>query len=124
MSDNNPMAEIDVELQPQAQQAARKHINQFAVALIMQAKTLAYSKRANRVLATHVEEALEVLNEKGQRAWPRELAIIIGSTLFGVFLQGFTSNLSSGNAFLLAAYTLMGFVGIFMVFWGLRRWAA
>lgn len=124
MPTNNPMAELDVELHPQAQQVARKYINEFAVALIMQAKTLAFSKRAKLVLTVHVEEALDVLNKKGQRAWPRELAIILGSTFFGVFLQGFVSNLSSGNAFLIAAYALMGFVGVFMVFWGLRRWAA
>ena len=121
MPNNNPMSEIAVELHPQAKQKARKYIDGFAVALIMQAKVLAFSKRADLVLTTHVDEAVAVLNKKGQRAWRREFAIIIGSTLFGVFLQGFVSDLSSGNAFLIASYTLMGFVGSFLVYWGLRR---
>lgn len=121
MSNNNPLVEVDIDLHPQAMQKARKCVNDFAVALIMQAKTLAFLKKADLVLTIHVDEALEMLNTKKQGSWFREIAIIVGSAFFGAFIQGFVSELSSGNAFLIATYTVMGFVGIFAVFWGLRR---
>jgi hypothetical protein len=121
MPNNNSMADIDVDLDPQAVQRARIFINEFAVALIMQAKTLAFSRRTDLVLTKHIDEALELLNKKGQQSWTRDFAIIIGSAFSGAFLQGFVSALSSGNAFLMASYTFMGFVGLFIVFWGLRR---
>lgn len=121
MLNNNPLAEVDIDLHPQAAQRARKCVNDFAVSLIMQAKRLAFSRKADLVLTTHVNEALEMLNARKQESWFREIAIIIGSALFGAFIQGFVSELSTGNAFLIASYTVIGFVGIFMVFWGLRR---
>jgi hypothetical protein len=121
MPNNSPLAEVDIDLHPQAVQKARKCINDFAITLIMQAKTLAFSKKADLVLTTHIDEALEMLNTKKRESWYREIAIIIGSAFFGAFIQGFVSELSSGNAFLIASYTVMGFAGIFMVFWGLRR---
>lgn len=62
MSTNSPLAEVDLELQSQAAKRARQYINDYAVALIMQAKTLAFSKRANLVLEGHVEEAVKILN--------------------------------------------------------------
>jgi hypothetical protein len=121
MPNNSPMSEIDLELDSQAMQKARTYISEFAVVLIMQAKTLAYSRGTERVLARHVDEALEVLNKKGQRSWRRDFAIIIGGAFFGAFLQGFATALSSSNALLMASYTLVGFLGIFIAFWGLRR---
>jgi acyl dehydratase len=121
MPNNDALGMVDVDLQPQATQAARKYINQFAVTLIMQAKAIAFSRRADGVLPAHVDEALAVLNKLARRSWLSEFAVIIGSLFFGVFLQGFVSNLPAGNTLLIASYTAIGFVGIFLAFWGLRR---
>ncbi len=121
MPNSDPLAEVDVELHPKAAQRARQYVNDFAVALIMQAKTLAFSKRATEVTPTHVDQAFEILSQTSQRAWLKQFAIIIGSALFGAFVQAFASELSTGQAFLMAAYAGMGFVGLFIVLWGLRR---
>jgi hypothetical protein len=46
---------------------------------------------------------------------------MIGCTLFGAFIPGFMTELSAGCQILIAIYTFMGFVGIILVFVGLRR---
>ena len=121
MPNNDTLTTVDVDLQPQAMQAARRTVNEFAVTLIMQAKTIAIARRADRVLPAHIDAALAVLNKLARRSWLDEFAVIIGSLFFGVFLQGFVSNLQAGNTLLIASYTVIGFVGLFMAFWGLRR---
>ena len=68
-----------------------------------------------------MEEAHQVLRRERNKDWSRELLIMIGSTLFGAFIPGFISELSAGRQLLIAIYTFMGFVGIILVFVGLRR---
>ncbi len=56
-----------------------------------------------------------------QRQFSDELAIAFGSLLFGAFLVGFTSTLSTGNLLWIFAFVLMGFIGAPMLFWGFIR---
>ncbi len=121
MSTSSPFAAVDIELHSQAAQRARQTINEFAVALIMQAKTLAYSRRASQVLPEHIDEAIKVLKLKRQRSWTRDGAVILGSALFGAFVQGFISEVASGQAYLVALYAGLGLIGLLVALWGLRR---
>jgi hypothetical protein len=45
----------------------------------------------------------------------------MGSALVGAFIQGFITELSAGRKLTTAIYTVMGFIGMLMVFWALRR---
>jgi protein-S-isoprenylcysteine O-methyltransferase Ste14 len=118
----NPQIDaIDKELHPQAEKTAKQYINEFATSLLLQAKITAYRSKADVVLSSHVDEALDTINRGRKQIWSRELVIIIGSALLGAFIQGFISERSSGNSLLIATYVVLGFVGMFLVFWGLRR---
>jgi hypothetical protein len=109
------------ELHAQAESLARSHVNRFAVSLIMQAKLLAYKRRDDLVLSNHIEEALEVIYKERETRWSRELIIVVGSTLFGAFVPGFITELSTGRTAFIIIYTVLGFLGILLVFIGLRR---
>jgi hypothetical protein len=119
MADNQLQA-IDIELHPQAEKQARQHVNNFATSLLLQAKIIAYRTKADAVLTNHIDEALDVITREKKQTWSRELLIILGSAFVGAFIQGFISELSSGNTLLITTYTVLGFIGMFMVFWGLR----
>jgi hypothetical protein len=47
--------------------------------------------------------------------------MVIGSAMFGAFLQEFILGLYSGTAPLIAIYTLMGFGGMLIVFWAILK---
>jgi hypothetical protein len=121
MPDSRLSAVVDIELHSQATHKARQYVNDFAVTLLMQAKTLAFARRSDRVTPTHVDEAVKLLNLKRQRSWPRDIAVVFGSALFGAFVQGFASEVAAGQAYLTAAYAGLGFVGLILALWGLRR---
>lgn len=118
---NSQIEAIQKELHPQAANLAREFVNDFAISLLLQAKTIAYQQKADVVMSSHIVEAREILQAEHKKSWSREILIILGSALVGAFIQGFTTELSGGNTFLIAIYTVMGFIGILMVFWGLRR---
>ena len=118
---NSQIDAIDKELHAKAEKAIKQYVNDFATSLLLQAKVIAYRSKADVVLSNHVDEALETVNRSRQQTWSRELVIIIGSALLGAFVQGFISELGSGNSVLLAIYVVLGFAGMFLVFWGLRR---
>jgi len=118
---NSQMNAVETELHPQAEKAIKQRVSDFSIALILQSKLIAYRSKADLVLSTHVDEALDTINKDTNRSWSRELTIILGSALLGAFVQGFVSELSSGNPLLIATYVALGFIGMFLVFWGLRR---
>jgi hypothetical protein len=72
-------------------------------------------------LSSHIEEAKDMVEGEQKQNWSKELIMILGSAFFGAFLQGFITELSTGRTWLIAIYTAIGFIGILMVFWGLRR---
>ncbi len=120
---NQQIEAINRELHPEAEKRAQAYIRDFATSLLLQAKILAFQRRANVVLSTHVEEAKDLVEGERQQSWLRQLVIILGSAFLGAFLQGFVTELSTEppNPWVIAAYTAMGFIGIMAVFWGLRR---
>ena len=112
---------IGKELHSQAKKLVKQYINSFSESLILQAKVLAFRRGAELVLSNDVQDALEILSKERSKKWIKQLLIILGSAFFGAFLQGFITELSRGNIFLIAVYTFLGFMGMLLVFWGLRQ---
>jgi hypothetical protein len=108
-------------LHPQAAALARKLINDQAASLILQAKILAFQRDAELVLSSDVQEAMDAITKERTQTWKRQLIIVLGGAFFGAFVQGFLTALSTGNASMIAVYTVLGFFGMILVFWGLRR---
>ena len=88
---------------------------------LLQAKILAFQEHADLVLSNHIDEALQVISRERKKRWSRELLIVLGSALFGAFIPGFITELFAGHQMLIVVYTSMGFLGIILVFLGLRR---
>ena len=118
---NSQLEAIDIDLHPEAAKRAKQYVVEFATTLLLQAKLIAFRAKADVVLSNHIDEALDLITRDKRKTWSRELLIILGSAFFGAFIQGFISELSSGKASLVAIYTILGFVGMFMVFLGLKR---
>jgi heme A synthase len=104
-----------------AEKLFRELVETYAADLLLQSKLLAFRRGHDEVQSTDVNEAQEVIQQRGQRSRSREFQIIIGSTFIGAFIPGFINELSTANTLLLVLYVLMGFVGIFMVVWALRQ---
>lgn len=117
---NQQIEAISKELHPQAEKLAQAYIRDFATSLLLQAKILAYKRKADIVLSSHVEEAKDMVEGGQKQNWLNEFVMILGSAFFGAFLQGFIMELSTGRTLFIVIYTAIGFVGILMVFWGLR----
>lgn len=96
------------------------HARQYAALLDYQARIEAHKRGDNRVLRSHVEEAVKILRRKQERRWSKELFIIIGSTFIGAFIPGFINELALNNDLFVVIYTILGFIGIAMVFFGLQ----
>lgn len=120
----NPQTEaMDKSLHQQAKTLAKNYVNDFATSLLLQAKLIAYHQKAEVVLSGHVEEARDLIFTQRKKSRGQELSLAIGGALFGAFIQGFINELSLSTLrpLWIAIYTVAGFVGIFFIFWGLRR---
>jgi len=118
---NQQIEAIKKELRPEAEQLAQTYIKDYATSLLLQAKMLAYRKRANVVLSIHVEEAKDIIESERKSSRSKELIIILGSTFFGAFAQELIPKLSSGEQNYSPISIGFGLIGLFMVVWNLRR---
>lgn len=109
------------ELHTQAEQRAREYIDNFAESLLLQGKTLAAIQEAEVVLTSHIDDARDIIIRERRSGHGRELMLIIGSALFGTFLQGFFTELTAGRKPMVVLYTFMGIAGLLTVFSGLRK---
>ena len=115
----NPQTEaLRKQLHPNAMALAKKRINELATSLLLQAKTLAYEEQDDVVLSNHIEEALDIIKREQKQKWVKELVSVLGGALFGAFVQGFITELSTGNTLLIVIYTILGFIGMLLVFFG------
>lgn len=112
---------VEIEIHPQAEKLARQYVDEFATTLLLQAKLLAYSRRDDAVLSNHIESALNAIRQKADQQRSRDFGLTIGGVLLGAFIQGFITELSAGRTLWIAVYTILGFFGVFLFFWGLRR---
>ena len=104
---------VDKPLHPNAVSIARESVDDYAASLIVLAKTLAFQRGDDEVLSTHVYEALDIIqNRKRRKRW-KDSMIAIGGALFGAFVSGFITELSTGNSkVLLAVYVMLGLLGM------------
>jgi len=109
------------EFHARAEQLAKQYVDEFAASLLLQANMLASQERAEMVLSSHVEEARDLLSRERKGRWYREPLVVFGSALFGAFIPGFITELSTGHQLLTVVYTAMGFSGMLLLFLGLRR---
>lgn len=122
-SDARPRSEIAIlPLHADAEDLIRTFGTDLARILTMQAKILAFHQGDDVVLRRHVNEAYEALTRDRQRTQLREFGIAIGGTLFGAFISGFMTELSTDDPIRstwVAIYVIFGLAGLFMISWGL-----
>jgi len=106
-------------LHPEADNKIREYVRDFATSLVLQAKLMAFRKKAELVLSKDVDEARDVISAEGRRLWLKETSKIIGGALFGAFIPGFITAVPTHDTVSIVIYTALGFVGMFLVFLGL-----
>lgn len=114
-------AAMDRDLHPQAQRLILTYTEEYSVALLTQAKLLAYRERADVVLSNHVIDARTfIFREKQSRTW-RKLSAALGGALVGAFIQGLITALTREQlaAIEISIYLAVGFVSIPLLVWGL-----
>jgi VIT1/CCC1 family predicted Fe2+/Mn2+ transporter len=98
-----------------------KGIREVSVAAMYQAKVLAASDRSDSVQSSHVDAALKMVASKETTNWFREFAKIIGGALFGAFIPGLVAALTPANVTYVVVFVTAGFLGMILVFIGLRK---
>ena len=105
-----------------AVELARENVDNYAASLVVLAKTLAYQRGDDEVLSTHVFEALNIIQSRKKRKRWKDFMLAIGGALFGAFVSGFVTELSTGHSkLLLAVYVTLGMVGMILIFGGLQE---
>jgi hypothetical protein len=110
---------LNKEFHTRAEELAKQYVDEFAATLLLQSKLLANEDEI--VLVKHVEEAREIINRERKKTWHRQLLIVLGSTFCGAFIPGFIEGISSSSSVLTVIYTCVGFLGMLILFLGLRR---
>ena len=110
-----------LELHPAAEHEIRERVDDFAFSLLSEAKRVAFQAKADIVLASHVTESLEIINSRKKENLGKQISQIVGGAFFGAFVQGFVTELPSGNSLLIALYVVLGFVGVGLFKWGLWK---
>jgi hypothetical protein len=100
---------------------ARESVDVYAASLIVQAKTLAYQRGDDEVLTTQVNEALDIIQSRRRRKRWKDFMLAVGGALFGAFVSGFITELSTGHGkLLLSVYVILGVMGMVLIFGGLQ----
>jgi len=108
-------------LEERADSALKQYAKDYAAAILLNARLIAYRNNSEQIELSHVEKAIENISKTKKNLWSKDLVITIGGALFGAFVQGFITELSNGNPILVAVYVILGFAGIMLVFWGITR---
>ena len=125
LSTNKPDKRLDV-VDYEIHGSAKKHVENllmdFAVALVLQAKTLAYYRKDGTVTQNHIKEALDIIQKEPiPKRW-RNWIGALGGAFMGAFVSGFISELSTAKrAVWLATYVALGFLGFLLMLVGLGR---
>ncbi len=99
-----------------------KSCEDFSQILLRQAGFQADQRKDRRIIKQDIHRALAIMEEREQsRLSSREYAKVIGGALFGVFCSGFIFELATGPTYWVGVYTVAGFVGLALVWWGHRR---
>lgn len=114
---------VNTPITADAQKRVVERVHEFGASLLLEAKLCSTVDRSGLVLPKHIDEALDRLNTKKQTNPRRELRIVFGGAFFGAFVQGFITEVAAQriNPVVVAVYTMLGLVGLFLVLWDLRR---
>ena len=94
-------------------------IDDYSISLIYESKFVAFQEGADEVQSNHVKEAINNIGRNRNKNWWHDLLKIIGGTLFGVFIPGFISSIKPTNITLIIIYTVIGFIGMLLMFIGI-----
>ena len=97
-------------------------IRRYGERLIRESASAAKARKHPIVQKRDVQYAVQRLRAAGRNR-KNVLLQFLGAGLLGVFLQGFTTEMLSAepNAWTAVVYVVIGFLGIFGVFWSLIR---
>ena len=105
-----------------ARALAVAEVRSYGEQLIRESVSTASSRRHPLVLKKDVQYALHLLRRENRNR--RSVVLqFLGAGLLGVFLQGFTAEMlgASPQPWIAVAYVVIGFMGIFAIFWSLIR---
>jgi hypothetical protein len=112
---------INQNLHPNAEARPQKHTDDFCASLELQAKVLAFEEKSDLVLSVHVDEAREVIYSRNRERWRQEFSKILGGSFLGAFVPGFITSVFAGDKLWITIYTIFGFVGLFLIFWEIKK---
>lgn len=112
----------DLKFHENARDVAVQQIRSYGEELIRQSVTTAKSRKHPLVLTKDVQYAAHRLHTEFRNR-KNVVFQFLGAGLLGVFLQGFIAEMLTPepSAWAVATYVVIGFVGIFGVFWSLIR---
>lgn len=120
----HPFEHKSVELQfhENARALAVQRIRRYGERLIRESVSAAKARHHPIVRKKDVQYAAQRLTSSGRNR-KNVLLQIIGAGLLGVFVQGFTAEMLSQapNPWVAVVYVVIGFAGVFSVFWSLIR---
>lgn len=120
----SPESESEVELKfhEHARDLAVQQVRDYGERLVRESVSTARSRRHPLVLAKDVHYAAHRLHTEFRNR-KNVVFQFLGAGLLGVFLQGFVSEMlsPSPSTWGVVVYVVIGFIGVFGVFWSLIR---
>lgn len=117
---NKEVETASASLDRQSEELVKKYVRDFTAALIANAKLETHNTGEKTVTIKHIEKALELIISR-KRNNTSQFILMIGSALFGAFVQGFISEVMNGNITLIVVYVILGFIGTFLSIWSFRK---
>lgn len=116
------LAEQDLKFHESGRDMAVQQIRSYGEELVRLSVSTAESRHHPLVMAKDVQYASHRLHTEFRNR-KNVVFQFLGAGLLGVFLQGFVAEMLSTDpsAWAVAVYVVIGFVGIFGVFWSLIR---
>ena len=116
------LGEQELKFHESGRDMAVQHIRSYGEQLVRLSVSTAESRRHPLVLAKDVQYASHRIHTEFRNR-KNVVFQFLGAGLLGVFLQGFVAEMLSTepSAWAVAVYVVIGFVGIFGVFWSLIR---
>lgn len=115
-------SEPELKFHEHARDLAVRQIRDYGERLVRESVSTARSRRHPLVLTKDVHYATHRLQTEFRNR-KNVLFQFLGAGLLGVFLQGFTAEMltDSPSAWAVVVYVVIGFIGLFGVFWSLIR---
>jgi len=112
----------DIRFHENARDLAVQHMRRYGERVIRDSVAAARARKHPIVLKQDVQYAAQRLKSSGRNRRGVFLQFL-GAGLLGVFVQGFTAEMLGGDPspWTAVVYVVIGFAGIFSVFWSLIR---